>query len=62
MLKAAWWWNQPTSALVVPEAEVLFQILVIALDTPALMGDADEFDDGDVSSSVDRKYLLGSAS
>jgi hypothetical protein len=32
----------PTSALVVTEAEVLLQILVVALDAPALMGDTDE--------------------
>jgi phage baseplate assembly protein gpV len=31
----------PTSTLVVAQAEVLLQILVVALDAPALMGNAD---------------------
>jgi len=38
----------PASPFVVPEAEVLFQILIVALDAPALVGDADEFVEGDV--------------
>ncbi|MDB5732771.1 MAG: hypothetical protein JWQ03_2666 [Variovorax sp.] len=53
----------PTSALVVAEAKVLLQILPGALDARALVGNADEFVDGDVLGyGVERKYLLGSAS
>lgn len=33
----------PASALIVPQAEVLLQILVVALDALALMCNADEF-------------------
>ncbi len=38
-----------TLALVAPQAEVLLQILVVALDAPALMGGADQL--------VDRCFL-----
>lgn len=37
----------PPSALVMGEAEVLLLILVVALDAPAMIGDADECFDGD---------------
>lgn len=33
----------PSAALVVPQPEVLLQILVVALDAPALMGGVDQF-------------------
>lgn len=35
------------STLVMGEAEVLLQILVVALDAPVMMGDTDECFDGD---------------
>ena len=35
----------PAATLVVPQPEVLLQILVVALDTPALMGGVDKFVD-----------------
>lgn len=39
----------PTSSLIVSQAEVLLQILVVAFDAPALMGYADQL--------VDRRFL-----
>ena len=38
----------PAAALVVAEAKVLLEVLVVALDTPALMSHADEFVEGRV--------------
>lgn len=40
--------SPPTSAFVVPQSEFLLEILVVALDAPALLCDADEFVDSDV--------------
>ena len=37
--------SSPTSTLVVAQAEVLLQILVVAFDAPALVGNADQLVD-----------------
>lgn len=52
----------PTTPFVVAQPEVLLQVLVVALDAPALMRCADQLVSGVLSGSVDRQYLLGSAS
>jgi len=52
----------PTSALEVTEAELLFEFLVVALDAPAQLGDADQLLERGCCRKVLKKYLVGSAS
>ena len=54
----------PAAALVVPQPEVLLQILVVALDAPALMNGADQFVDRGVFGQrgqgvLGRLWLMG---
>ena len=52
----------PAASLVMPEAEFLFELLVIALDPPAQFGQIDQSGEGHVRGRVESQYLAGSAS
>ena len=47
----------PTSALVVPEAKLLLEVLVIALDPPAQLGGVDQGAASDVRGQCGQKIL-----
>src|SRR4051794_5180966 len=53
----------PAASLVVPQAEFLFQLLIIALDAPAQLGEIDQAIERGVSGGrVASQYLAGSVS
>ena len=52
----------PAAALVVTEADLLLELLVVALDAPAQLGLVDEVGERCVSGRVESQYLVGSLS
>ena len=52
----------PAAALEVVEPDLLLELLVVAFDPPAELGEADELDDGTLAGRFDSQNLVGSGS
>ncbi|MGY4353090.1 hypothetical protein ACVWXM_009607 [Bradyrhizobium sp. GM7.3] len=52
----------PTSPLEVAKANLLFEVVVVALDAPAQLDDIDELTKSNVGRSVENQYLVGASS
>ena len=52
----------PAPAFELPQSDLLLELLIVALDAPAQLGEIDQAIEGDVLGSVESQYLVGSAS
>jgi hypothetical protein len=52
----------PPTPFKMSEPELLLELLIVALDTPAQLGGVDQPAEGDVFRKVESQYLVGSSS